>query len=638
MAGTFLRRIFSNQTVNNMAEQDNIRSPAPILRSKSSAKIPPNPEPACITRHDRNLSNSQDPTKRHRSRSTSTAGRRDRRTSYDSVREARGEDHCADQLSSCTTNKRAADIPQSFRRKSQQLPKNDGAIVTSPPSSIANSTAIDDTQTVSSLSSLEAVPAQRTPAPIESLPTEILESIISLLAAPNANNEYASPYADIVSCLQVSRILYTLGIQILYRDVSIPHSIKFSKFMNIMGEDSDLANLVRRLNFSRYSNIGFGRTRQASSEIMNVTPKTLSRCLDLTSNLTEFLVHEHIDDELSAGVLRQAFSLPKIEALDFCACSSTSFTEAFTTVTTTHLSGFISSSLQRLSLHECTTLQAGVFESLLPLLPNLTHLDVAHTLITDEALLSIPPTARITHLNLGRCTRLTGSGVVKFVTEHPAARDSLVFLNLMAEPSRYRLLSARDLNTLLPQLPPTLRSLNIGGSRINSTHIPTLYSLTRHIEELGLSNTDLASEDLELLFAQAPQTQPCALRYLDLTGISSISQFSLQFAKSPSHTPLASNATYPLEVIELSENVLEGFKKIRKPSRGTPQPEWVVRELGRRGWLVRAKKPAGLPETDTNDDGAREWKMGARWWGARKVSVARMEVGGMYGFYAFKRI
>jgi len=37
------------------------------------------------------------------------------------------------------------------------------------------------------------------------------------------------------------------------------------------------------------------------------------------------------------------------------------------------------------------------------------------------------------------------------------------------------------------------------------------------------------------------------------------------------------------------------------------------------------------------DDGAREWKWGATYWGMRKIPVARQEVGGMYGHYMFKR-
>ena len=59
---------------------------------------------------------------------------------------------------------------------------------------------------------------------------------------------------------------------------------------------------------------------------------------------------------------------------------------------------------------------------------------------------------------------------------------------------------------------------------------------------------------------------------------------------------------------------------------------WVPREAGRRGWLVR--DTSNDPEYD---DGSRSWKMGAKFWGMRKVPVAQAEVGGMYGLYMFKR-
>ena len=171
-------------------------------------------------------------------------------------------------------------------------------------------------------------------------------------------------------------------------------------------------------------------------------------------------------------VITKVFNLPLMQALDFCACSSRPFAEAFTTVTT-QLSSPLTH-LKRLSLHECTTLQEPVFESVLPLLMNLTHLDLAHTLINDKALLSIPSTARITHLNLERCTHLTGAGVVDFLTTHPAIKEHVVYLNLAADASRHRLLGKDDVTKLLASLPSSLRSLNLGGARVNATHIPAL--------------------------------------------------------------------------------------------------------------------------------------------------------------------
>jgi hypothetical protein len=85
----------------------------------------------------------------------------------------------------------------------------------------------------------------------------------------------------------------------------------------------------------------------------------------------------------------------------------------------------------------------------------------------------------------------------------------------------------------------------------------------------------------------------------------------------------------------------KAFDKLKEREHVCKYFGWVVKEAGRRGWLVRdmamtKRKGSGEPETQT-DDGRRTWKMGATYWGMRKVPVARAEVGGMYGLYMFKR-
>ena len=462
--------------------------------------------------------------------------------------------------------------------------------------------------------------------------------ILSYLMQDITPESYGPRNRDLLSCLMTSRMLHAATLSVLYKNVTIPHSITFSKMLNHIDEYPVLGTLVRRLDFSHYTSVGFGRTRRDSWEIQNVTPKTLLRCLELFTNLKEFQVHEHIDDELDEDVLKKLFSMPSVHAMDLCACSSRRFVSGFTaTITANEMLPASLSNLKRLGLHACTTLQAPVFEALLPRLTDLTHLDVGMTLITDQALLSIPETARITHLDLGKCTRLTGSKVVEFLTTHPAVKDSLVFLNIMADLSRYRLLSDDDTEQLLPQLPTTMRSLNINGAQVSSRHVPLLLPLTKHLEELGLSNADLTVTDLNSLFIPTPPSndsnddiseeelnwQPCSLRYLDVTAVSSVTQAAL-FSSS---CVLVSPHSYPLEVIELSDSVV---RQLNERKGSTQRLGWVVKELGRRGWFVR------VPSADNIDDGRRDWKMGARWWGMRKVPVAIQEVGGMYGHYMFK--
>lgn len=472
-------------------------------------------------------------------------------------------------------------------------------------------------------------------AQFEMLPNEIQDLIFSYTTVDHTADPYARPHTDLCSLSLVSRSLHAAALRVMYRHVSIPQSKSFTKFLRSLTEDESLGQFVQWLDFSHYSNVGFGRARSTSTRTPFLTPTTIKECLDRLPLLQAFLVHEHIDDELDVNVLSKLFQMPLMQALDFTACSSKSFTESFSSLCASMtwrdhslINPSFSHPLKRLSLHECTTLQEPVFEALLPQLTGLTHLDVAHTLINDKALHSIPVTARITHLNLERCTRLTGAGVVRFLTCHPAAKDSMVYLNIMSDASRHRLLSEEDLGRLLPALPDTIRSLNIGGARINSTHVPALRKLATHVEELGIRSANLGlSADIDRIFTTANgDSHKTAIRYIDLSDIKAVTQMSLSY----SPTALSGTHTEPLEVIEIGGSVLE---EIKKRTAKVKNPEWVVRELGRRGWYVRQPKNDGAPV----DDGSRSWKMGARWWGMRKIPMVNQDVGGMYGYFMFKR-
>jgi hypothetical protein len=184
----------------------------------------------------------------------------------------------------------------------------------------------------------------------------------------------------------------------------------------------------------------------------------------------------------------------------------------------------------------------------------------------------------------------------------------------------------------------TLRSLNLGGAKINSSAIPLLLPLTKVLEELGLAYSDITVSDVNAFYRPAitisnyisedeemdwQPWEPCSLRYIDLTGVASISQMSLVDASCVLVSPQSS----PLEVIELGKNVIGRLRDRSKSNKGLG---WDVSELGRRGWFVR-QVAEGIV-----DDGSRSWKMGARWWGMRKLPVAVQDVGGMYGHYMFK--
>ncbi|KAI9765608.1 MAG: hypothetical protein M1840_007297 [Geoglossum simile] len=482
-------------------------------------------------------------------------------------------------------------------------------------------------------------------SPIERLPMDIFDHIIPLLVVDLPTGGCSTRNVDLMSCLLTSRRFHEMTLTTLYRRITVPHSYIFSKFLGHISQYPALGTLVRRLDFSHFTSVGLGRTKRMNAEIQNLTADTLLKCLELTPHLREFLVQEHLDDDLSEAVIRKVFcGLYVVNTVDFCASSSSSFRHAFESVVNPQNHSLPSTlNMVRLSLHECNTLSSSVFETLLPRLPYLTHLDVCHTSITESALMSIPRTARLTHLNLSKCSRLRGPVVVEFLTTHPAARDTLIYLNLLCDISRYRLLSKKDVEKLLPQLPSTLRALNLNGAKIVGDHIPLLLPLTKHVEELGLGFSELSVTDLNsLLLPSSPSTLnddskegpsgeeknwiPHAVRYLDITGLSEIKASTLF---STSSCALVTPMTQPLEVLEIGEKLQ---KELRDREATNKRIGWTVKDLGRRGWYVR--QPS---QDQANDSGKRAWKMGASWWGMRKIPVAYGDVGGLYGHYMFKK-
>jgi hypothetical protein len=442
-----------------------------------------------------------------------------------------------------------------------------------------------------------------------------------------------------MSLLLTSRSLHSATLCTLYAQITIPHSRIFRKFLSHITLHPVLGTIVRRLDFSHYNPTGAGMSRRERMETMNLIPETLKQCLELTPNLREFLIQEHIDDEVDVSVLRHLLcDLPKLKAVDFCACSSTKFKHAWVEMldlSTTVLPDVLS--IERLGLHECTVLPAEVYDTLLPRLPNLTHLDVAHTRITDQALHSIPTTARLTHLNLSKCAFLTDEGVISFLAKHPAA-STLVYLNLGMDAKSHELFDADSLSSLLPVLPTSLRSLNLKGSKMGAAHIPLLLPLTKHVEELSLGrNLDLIA--ISQLFKPEEKheeewTQP-QLRYVDVSDLP-LASLDLPFLFS-ARCPLLRDSSVPLEVIEVG---IETSKKLEKSQISLKRAGWCVKEAGRRWWLVRDFGNGLVQDGETvvqRDSGSRGWKWGASYWGMRKIPMARADVGGMYGHYMFKR-
>jgi len=211
-------------------------------------------------------------------------------------------------------------------------------------------------------------------------------------------------------------------------------------------------------------------------------------------------------------------------------------------------------------------------------------------------------------------------------------------LNLLYDTSRYRLLAFDDVDRLLPKLSSSLKYLNLSGAKIISEHVPELRRLAKHLEELSIGHADLSLGDICMILEPglsneegSKQPQKHTLHSFDLTGISTIDPSSLLYTQNCS---LLLPSSYPLQVIELSEKVISGLKD---RSVSGKKVGWNVKDLGRRGWYVRAEAgihPGG-DEATMVDDGAREWKMGGKWWGNRKIGCAIGEISGIYEYFGF---
>ncbi|KAK3683943.1 hypothetical protein B0T22DRAFT_385216 [Podospora appendiculata] len=483
-------------------------------------------------------------------------------------------------------------------------------------------------------------------APLERLPVEILSSIISLLVLDVPPNGVLRRNVDLMSLLLTSRTVHFATLSTLYSRITIPHSRIFHKFLTHIAAHPTLGTIVRRLDFCHFNPSQLFSTAAERSKARNLTSETLLQCLELTPHLQEFLAQEYLDDDLNTAVLEKIFlGLPRLQAVDFCGCSSDTFKDSFSAIVTPDWP--MQLSLRRLSLHKCFTLPSSIFETILPRLHQLTHLDVAGTRITDAALASIPATARITHLNLAKCKLLSARNLIDFLATHPAVQE-LEFLSLATDARSHQLFDVDEITALLSVLPSTLKSLSIKGSKMDASHIDQLRPLTKHLEELAVGRS-LKLEDINRLFVPDDDDDiemqmdwvPHTLKYLDLSDFWG-SDLDLNYMFSTACAVLRPFSE-PLEVVEVAEDV---FRRVSKSSVALGRIGWRTSECGRRGWMVRQVNSNGNTTNNVasttgsapaRDDGRRGWKIGADSWGMRKIPVAKAEVGGMYGSFMFGR-
>ncbi|BFZ59839.1 hypothetical protein YB2330_000860 [Saitoella coloradoensis] len=441
-------------------------------------------------------------------------------------------------------------------------------------------------------------------APIERLPVEILQKILGEVAT-QPGGIYNS-LKDLNACLTVSKVFHAYTLPLLYSHVPISASPVFAKFLHGLQGDPFKGSLVKTLDFSGFTSVGMGRTGRMNKEIQMFTATTLDMCLALTPNLQQLLLSEHVEHDIDFNIIARLLGgdMPYIKALDFCAITSNELVRAMTDFVDVNMLSaapfFALPRLERLSFHECSTIPSRVFAALLPRLHKLTHLDLTHTQVTSDTLMSISRKARLQHLSLSRCSKLSTEAVAEFLLTHPAARN-LVSLNLRASG---KVMSEDHLDIILPSLPRTLKSINLGGNtEFGDNHLPLLPST---VEELGIAWSKVTIDGLKENLSPNIHT-------VDLTGVRNATAFSIlnNFLLTPN--PMQPRTFHHnIRVFELSDVLISHLDAFASKSVA-----WrVVQGRGRRGWIVR---------NDVFDEG-RVLKMEAPYcYGflSRKVSVVK---------------
>ncbi|KAK6203015.1 uncharacterized protein RJT21DRAFT_119138 [Scheffersomyces amazonensis] len=488
-------------------------------------------------------------------------------------------------------------------------------------------------------------------SPLLSLPLEILYRIVEIAYYDNHNynsiNSNLENFSNTVPLL--SKKFHQLSLCFLYKYAIFNRPHSFDKFLTNLKKNNQIGTFVEFMDFQQFTSIGLGRTGRMNQEIQMVTSKTISKALSLTPNLLEFLASENIQDDLDVNVLNYLFNcLNKIKALDFCGASSESFARAFeelviedgnksegesedysmaeedkmiiddnSTIRSIYTKPNKNlSNLTKLSFHDCSNLSNNVFEKILPHLINLERLDLNHTSITSTSLLQyLPTSARLTHLSLARCSKLTTKDLINFLTHHPSvSQNSLKWLNIQVDSNVVTPLSDVYLLFTLKHLQaPDLRYLNLGGLPINNRILLTIKSRFTQLESLSLSHSNIDLNDLHDFFKGEHNN----IKFLDLTGVKSLNKWNLM-------TILQKNFNSQLEAIEFDYKILYELAGNGEHVKVSPIQTSFIEEAkqpqvwkfydneGRRSWIYK------LNEKDP------EFKSIIRGKGSRKRSVPNM--------------
>lgn len=444
-------------------------------------------------------------------------------------------------------------------------------------------------------------------SPLLSLPVEILHRIIELVYYDdntNSINANLETFSKTIPLLL--KTINALSLRFLYKYAIFNRPHSFDKFLHNLNRQPDLGRYVEFIDFQTFTSIGLGRTGRMNQEIQMVTSETIAHALSLIPNLIEFLASENIQDDLGVAVLDDLFNhQPKLQALDFCGASSESFARAFQQlvielphfelIAGQEVERYKLENLLKISFHDCSNLHVDVFAKVLPHLRNLRRLDLTHTSINSTTLVAcVPATAKLTHLSLARCSKLTTKDLINFLVNHPSVSENLLrWLSLQIDSNVVSPLSDVYLHYTLQHIKADdLRYLNLGGLPVNTRILRTIRKRFTSLESLILSHSGLETADI-MEFLEGNLT----IKFLDLTGCKKITRFNITSILKANYGSSLLALEYDLKpLMEMTggdySKIMPQTSTLSLADQTTAQPDiWKFYDNeGRRAWIYKVEQ------------------------------------------------
>jgi hypothetical protein len=294
--------------------------------------------------------------------------------------------------------------------------------------------------------------------------------------------------------------VHDVAVPIFYRNIKLVQqelseegrNLQFFRAINL---NPRLPSLIRTLDLSDFRISGLP---WLIPRAMTLIPRLRSLHLQL-SNLI------HMDDQTLQTIF---FGMPNLESLTIeNACTKTHNSSLAKVLE--NLESTKPTSVSRIRSLTCRTdsdsthsgtpaenvefIDSGILARFLERFPELQALDLADTSVDPKSLLALNTNSRLQYLRITKCQDSDTATLAYFLASHTAVNSSLVVLD-----GSGITFNQEETSTILENLPPTLRSLNLDSSMMTSNHLPLLQRLSRNLEELKIGN-GLTMNDVEAM-------------------------------------------------------------------------------------------------------------------------------------------